>query len=367
MNSAYCGRSVRRSHRLWNCERTGKVAGHAFISYGREDSGRVDQLQRTLEAAGITVWRDKASLWPGEDWRAIIRRAITDNALVFIACFSRSSLARKLSYQNEELVLAIEQLRLRRPDDPWLIPVRFDECDIPDHEIGGGRRLASIQRADLFGGKKREDTERLVAAIKGILEGKAGQPGRLDGSGRHHALAVWLGRRWRVLVPTAAVTVVALVLTLLLAPGVGTGRPSAPSPSNQRTAARNSPSGTPAPRSSSAPSRAALSITTSFLAPGSQADALAFDGTDLWTSDNSGSIFQVDVSGQAGRHRADLVADRAHCFSNAWSCCWCMARWNSPLPTISSPSGIGLSRAICPSCQIMAGMGRTRSCSVRLS
>jgi len=345
----------------------GKVAGHAFISYVREDSGRVDQLQRTLEAAGIPVWRDKASLWPGEDWRAIIRRAITDNALVFIACFSRSSLARKLSYQNEELVLAIEQLRLRRPDDPWLIPVRFDECDIPDHEIGGGRRLASIQRADLFGGKKREDTERLVAAIKGILEGKAGQPGRLDGSGRHHALAVWLGRRWRVLVPTAAVTVVALVLTLLLAPGVGTGRPSAPSPSNQRTAARNSPSGTPAPRSSSAPSRAALSITTSFLAPGSQADALAFDGTDLWTSDNSGSIFQVDVSGQAGRHRADLVADRAHCFSNAWSCCWCMARWNSPLPTISSPSGIGLSRAICPSCQIMAGMGRTRSCSVRLS
>ena len=62
-------------------------AGHAFISYVREDSNRVDQLQRRLEAAGIPVWRDTADLWPGEDWRAEIRRAISDNALVFIACF----------------------------------------------------------------------------------------------------------------------------------------------------------------------------------------------------------------------------------------------------------------------------------------
>jgi hypothetical protein len=28
--------------------------------------------------------------------------------------------------------------------------VRFGECEIPDWDIGGGRRLMSIQRADLF-------------------------------------------------------------------------------------------------------------------------------------------------------------------------------------------------------------------------
>ena len=116
-----------------------KVAGHVFISYVREDSDRVDKLQRTLQAAGIPVWRDTADLWPGEDWRIMIRRAITDNALVFMACFSRASLARGKSYQNEELTLAIEQLRLRSPHDPWLIPVRFDACEIPDRDIGGGR------------------------------------------------------------------------------------------------------------------------------------------------------------------------------------------------------------------------------------
>ena len=109
--------------------------GRAFISYVREDARRVDQLQQALETAGIPVWRDTADLWPGEDWKAKIRQAITANALVFIACFSRASVARDRSFQNEELVLAIEQLRLRRPDDTWLIPVRFDESVVPDSDL----------------------------------------------------------------------------------------------------------------------------------------------------------------------------------------------------------------------------------------
>jgi hypothetical protein len=149
--------------------RLGDFAGHAFISYVREDSRNVDHLQRTLQAAGIPVWRDTANLWPGEDWRAKIRRAITDNALVFLACFSQTSLSRRKSYYNEELTLAIDQLRLRPPDDPWLIPVRLDECEIPDRDIGGGRTLRSIQRADLFGDRSLEGAERLVAAILRIL------------------------------------------------------------------------------------------------------------------------------------------------------------------------------------------------------
>jgi hypothetical protein len=145
------------------------VGGHAFISYVHEDSDQVDRLQQTLEAAGVTVWRDTGNLWPGEDWRVKIRHAITDGALVFIACFSKRSLARSKSYQNEELALAIQQLLLRRPDDPWLIPVRFDECEIPDWDIGGGRTLASIHRADLFGDRFDAGAGRLVTAVRRIL------------------------------------------------------------------------------------------------------------------------------------------------------------------------------------------------------
>lgn len=148
----------------------GELSGHAFISYVHEDSGEVDALQRALEAAGVRVWRDTSDLWPGEDWRAKIKRAITDNALVFIACFSKTSLARDKSYQNEELALAIEQLRIRPPEVPWLIPVRFDECEVPDRDIGGGRTLTSIQRADLFGDRSDEGAARLVAAVLRILK-----------------------------------------------------------------------------------------------------------------------------------------------------------------------------------------------------
>jgi len=128
-----------------------------------------------LESAGIPVWRDTARLWPGEDWRARIQDAITRDALVFIACFSTRSAARRKSFMNEELVLAVEQLRQRRPHDPWLIPVRFDDCAVPDLQLGAGRTLASIQWADLFGAGRDDAGRRLVGAVQRLLRESAPQ------------------------------------------------------------------------------------------------------------------------------------------------------------------------------------------------
>ena len=148
--------------------------GHVFISYVHEDSLQADRLQRALEGAGLRVWRDRDDLWLGRDWRMDIRHAIAHGALVFLACFSRRSLARERSYQNEELALAVEQLRLRPAGESWLVPVRFDPCDIPDLDIGGGRTLASIQYADLFGDRFAEGTARLINVIQRILDRQAG-------------------------------------------------------------------------------------------------------------------------------------------------------------------------------------------------
>jgi hypothetical protein len=145
--------------------------GHAFISHDPEDARTADWLQRTLEAAGIRVWRDAVDLLPGQDRRSEIRRAIGEGALVFIACFSCYSLARPRSVQNEELLLAIEQLRMRLPDDPWLIPVRFDDCRVPEIEIGGGRTLAALEVADLFGDNATLAAERVVSTVARLLCG----------------------------------------------------------------------------------------------------------------------------------------------------------------------------------------------------
>jgi hypothetical protein len=145
--------------------------GHAFISYVREDAHRVDRLQTILEAAGVPVWRDTADLWPGEDWRTRIRHAITKNALAFVVCFSEHSEAGRMSYQKEELRLAVDQMRLRRPDQSWLIPVRFDDIDLPDIEIGGGRTLNDIQSADLLDETWDQGAARLVAGVLRALQG----------------------------------------------------------------------------------------------------------------------------------------------------------------------------------------------------
>jgi TIR domain len=166
-----------------------RVAGHAFISYVREDSRKVNRLQRLLEAAGVPVWRDTANLWPGEDWRARIRIAITSDALAFIACFSSKSLARGVSYQNEEFLLAIDQLRIRRPDASWLIPVRFDDCSIPDWPIGGERTLSSIQRVDLFGRNYEAGATRLTQAVMRILNQDSTAPAGIHPAGKRPAQA----------------------------------------------------------------------------------------------------------------------------------------------------------------------------------
>jgi tetratricopeptide (TPR) repeat protein len=147
----------------------------AFLCYSPEDGSAVDRLQAALEAAGVRVWRASEKLLPGEDRREKTRQAITGQAIVFVACFSRAGLARDRSSQQEELSLAVEELRRRRPDVPWLMPVRLDGCVIPDLPLGGCRTLGQLQCADLFGERREQETARLVSAITQARRPPGGQ------------------------------------------------------------------------------------------------------------------------------------------------------------------------------------------------
>ncbi|HJQ95413.1 MAG TPA: toll/interleukin-1 receptor domain-containing protein [Acidimicrobiia bacterium] len=143
--------------------------GHAFISYVHEDSEDVDRIQSVLEAAGVKVWRDTESLWAGQDWKLRIKEAITNGALVFVACFSENSRAKEQTYQREELVLAAEQLRLRSPEKAWFIPVRLDDCELPHYDVGAGRTFDSFQRVDLIAADWDAGIARLLAGVLNIL------------------------------------------------------------------------------------------------------------------------------------------------------------------------------------------------------
>jgi hypothetical protein len=141
------------------------LTGHVFISYVRDDAARADRLQQMLEAAGIAVWRDTSALRPGQDWRAEIRKAISTGA-AFIACFSEHTEQRERSVLFDELAVAVDQMRLRPPGKVWLIPVRFDDCQLPDVELGFGRTLATLQWVDLFGSERDLAVARLNRVIQ---------------------------------------------------------------------------------------------------------------------------------------------------------------------------------------------------------
>ena len=86
-------------------------------------------------------------------------------------------------------MVAVEELRRRRPDVPWLIPVRLDDCMIPELDIGAGRMLASIQCADLFGKQQSDQVRRLVEQVRNMM---ATLGGLTDGAGQALRPAAYL-------------------------------------------------------------------------------------------------------------------------------------------------------------------------------
>jgi hypothetical protein len=121
---------------------------HVFISYVREDAVAAQRLASALKAAGVEVWLDRDRLTPGVRWQAAIRQAIEHGAF-FIACFSEHSATRERSYMNEELVIAIEELRKRPRDRAWFLPVLLSPGALPTRPIGGGETLHDIHYVEL--------------------------------------------------------------------------------------------------------------------------------------------------------------------------------------------------------------------------
>lgn len=120
-----------------------------FVSYVRENLKIVERLATILRAHGVDVWLDRESLKPGQRWADEIRRGINSGDY-FLACFSEEYASRSRTYMNEELTLAIDELRQRPSNRSWFLPVLLsDFTAVPDRNIGGGETLASIQYVSL--------------------------------------------------------------------------------------------------------------------------------------------------------------------------------------------------------------------------
>jgi len=67
-----------------------------------------------------------------------------------MACFSKQYVNRRTTVMNTELGIAINELGKRRRDQTWFIPIRLDDCEVPDWSIGPGETLRDLQYVDLF-------------------------------------------------------------------------------------------------------------------------------------------------------------------------------------------------------------------------
>lgn len=133
-----------------------------FISYVHEDNRFVGFLANILRANSLNVWLDKEQLMPGSRWKSAIRDAIR-NGTYFVSIHSKQRQNRSVSYANEELVVAIEEVRKRPISKPWLIPVVIDDSEIEDRDIGGGETLNDLQRCDLTNWS--EGIKKLMSAL----------------------------------------------------------------------------------------------------------------------------------------------------------------------------------------------------------
>src|SRR5262245_43875287 len=103
---------------------------HIFLRHASEDKVAVEAIYDRLKGVGYKPWLDKKDLLPGQRWRLEIPKAIraSDYILIFL---SNTSVAKR-SYVQNEFKLALEVLRDIPEGTIYAIPVRLNECPIPD-------------------------------------------------------------------------------------------------------------------------------------------------------------------------------------------------------------------------------------------
>ncbi|MBC1197433.1 SUMF1/EgtB/PvdO family nonheme iron enzyme [Microcystis aeruginosa BLCCF158] len=132
-----------------------------FLAHASEDKPAVLALYNRLKQAGYKPWLDKKDLIPGQIWRDEIPKAIKASQ-IFLACLSAKS-ANKQGYIQRELRIALDTLGEMLPGTIFFIPMRLEECEIPDLRLAEvGLNLRDIHRLDYWEEDGFEQLERAI-------------------------------------------------------------------------------------------------------------------------------------------------------------------------------------------------------------
>lgn len=102
----------------------------AFLCHASGDKPHVRELFRKLKEDRVEPWLDEECLLPGQVWEEEIREAVKASHAV-IVCLSRHAIT-KVGYVHKELKFALDTAIEQPPGSMFLIPIKLDDCDIPD-------------------------------------------------------------------------------------------------------------------------------------------------------------------------------------------------------------------------------------------
>jgi hypothetical protein len=162
-----------------------------FISYKKEDAGRVIRLVEALRAEGFSVWWDHG-IKAGSEWDRAIRQEL-DAARLVVAIWSQASV--NAPWVKEEANVGKSR--------GILLPVKIDEVDPP---LG----FTLIQAADLVGWRGDREDQRwgfLLGAIRGVLAGET--PASLEAPLKQRG-----GKKSAISLPLVALILIALVVAV---------------------------------------------------------------------------------------------------------------------------------------------------------
>ena len=104
-----------------------------FLAHASEDKEQVRDLYAKLARRGFKPWLDEVDLLPGQNWQVEIAKSIRESD-IFIACLSQASV-RKQGYVQREFRSALATYAEKPPGSIYLIPLKLDDCEIPDHQF----------------------------------------------------------------------------------------------------------------------------------------------------------------------------------------------------------------------------------------
>jgi predicted ATPase len=135
-----------------------------YLSYASADENRAVELYDRLSEVGFKPWLFAKEIRPGEDWLAAADQAMRRSDF-FLTLLSKHSTERQ-GFFEREWQQALQIQADRGPGTIYLIPVRLEECDVPES-------LARFLWVDLY---KPDGWDRLVASLQRTAVPRLPQP-----------------------------------------------------------------------------------------------------------------------------------------------------------------------------------------------